>query len=76
MDHIISIHKHHHPWKLIHHEFIISYSLQEYTQCIKKHIYCSYYFQDTDKMPHAKYDKRNRGAYLLPCHGKAAAAAP
>jgi hypothetical protein len=37
MEHIISIHKQH-PWKLIHPEFIISYSLQEYTQCIKKHI--------------------------------------
>jgi hypothetical protein len=38
MEHIISIHKQHHPWKLIYPEFIISYSLQEYTQCIKKHI--------------------------------------
>jgi hypothetical protein len=74
MEHIISIHIQHHPWKLIHPEFIISYNLQECTPCIKKHIYCSYYFEDTNKMPHTKYDKRNRGAYLLPCHWKAVGA--
>jgi hypothetical protein len=40
-----------------------------------KETYIAATISKTHKMPHTKSDKRNHGAYLLPCHWKAVAAA-